>query len=266
LVLIAIALEVALHFSNKNSGFAIPNHISPYGNTLHYLITVPLSLLAMIIVSTWAQTDVEMKRLQPYVDLVHGDSPPERSIFLDYTRQSKFMSLARAWSNGHTLIVITSLVVLMCIALQPLAGALLEVRDTPWDPQDNFVVNNLAAIGLNQNPDFTDLAGFLTAAAYASSAILYNLTDPPFTHQAWTLGKFDMPSYLGRNGSFSVNTSAILSDPGCVAAQPITFVTLPGNAGWNATVTSEDCYVTWSIDMNTTETFGNFNLSLIFVC
>ena len=25
---------------------------------------------------------------------------------------------------------------LMCIALQPLAGALLDVRDTYWDPQD----------------------------------------------------------------------------------------------------------------------------------
>ena len=32
---------------------------------------------------------------------------------------------------------------------------------------------------------------------------------------------FQMPTQLGRNGSFSVNTVGILSEPGCVAAQPV---------------------------------------------
>jgi len=69
--------------------------------------------------------------------------------------------------------------------------------------------------------------------------MLYNLTDPPFTHKSWTLGQFEvhfgiccllvkltvllvqLPSQLGQNGSFSVTTAAIFSDPGCVAAPPV---------------------------------------------
>ena len=40
----------------------------------------------MIIVALWVWTDIEIKKMQPYIDLVHGDSPPQRSLLLDYTR------------------------------------------------------------------------------------------------------------------------------------------------------------------------------------
>lgn len=59
------------------------------------------------VVAMWAWTDIEIKKIQvclatifkyffhaptdlpfkPYVDLVHGNSPPHRSLLLDYTRQ-----------------------------------------------------------------------------------------------------------------------------------------------------------------------------------
>jgi hypothetical protein len=88
---------------------------------------------------------------------------------------SKSVAWVRAWKNGHALIAITSALVLMCVALQPLAGALLDVRDTYWEPQDGtftmvyasshslmnpgsvFIVNNTAQVGLNQGSEFTDL-------------------------------------------------------------------------------------------------------------
>jgi hypothetical protein len=40
----------------------------------------------MIIVALWAWIDIEIKKMQPYIDLVHGDSPPQKSLLLDYTR------------------------------------------------------------------------------------------------------------------------------------------------------------------------------------
>src|ERR1700735_3260421 len=40
----------------------------------------------MILVALWAWTDIEIKKMQPYIDLIHGDSPPQRSLLLDYTR------------------------------------------------------------------------------------------------------------------------------------------------------------------------------------
>jgi len=256
LVLTAIGLEIALHFSNLYSGFPINSRISATRGVFHYLITLPPSFVAMTIVAMWAMTDIEIKRLQPYVDLAHESSDPERSLLMDYTRKSKSVAWIYAWQNGHTLIAITSALVIMCIALQPLASALLDVRDTFWEPQDFFIVNNLAKVGLNKNAQFTDLTDFVTAAGYASSAILYNLTDPRFIFNGWTVGPFDMPSFIGRNGSFSVAVPAILSNPGCVAAQPIRLVTLPGEAGWNATVINEDCSVSWSINRNATNAFG----------
>jgi hypothetical protein len=36
------------------------------------------------------------------------------------------------------------------------------------------------------------LVDFVTAAGYASSAVLYNLTDPRFIHKGWTVGSFDV--------------------------------------------------------------------------
>lgn len=71
-------------------------------------------------------------------------------------------------------------------------------------------MSNLAAISLNQGPDFTDLTGtlychkslsssqlidrtvFLSAAGFASSAVLYNLADPSFLHDVYTVAPFDV--------------------------------------------------------------------------
>ena len=41
----------------------------------------------MMIVAMVARTDIEIKKMQPYIDLVEGDSPPQMSLLLDYTRK-----------------------------------------------------------------------------------------------------------------------------------------------------------------------------------
>ena len=40
----------------------------------------------MMLAGMWAWTDIEIRRLQPYVDLSRGNAPPQRSLLLDYTR------------------------------------------------------------------------------------------------------------------------------------------------------------------------------------
>jgi hypothetical protein len=174
----------------------------------------------MTIVAMWAMTDIEIKRLQvcdrsPYqkspclnrfsptlTSLTRGPIlngvcswiTPARGKFSPfvvvhhYLTQpgSKSVAWVYAWQNGHTLIAITSVLVVMCIALQPLAAALLDVRDTFWDPQDctftmiytsshsltnpgsAFIVNNLAKVGLNKNEQFSDLTGWPTSSLICS--------------------------------------------------------------------------------------------------
>lgn len=85
---------------------------------------------------------------QPYVDLVHGDSPPHKSLLLDYTRtkyvnacpllgvsnrksrSSNFVVWTRAAVNRHYLVALASLMVLLALTFQPLSAALLAVRNT----------------------------------------------------------------------------------------------------------------------------------------
>ena len=69
-------------------------------------------------------------------------------------------------------------------------------------------VTNLGLLGLNQDANFQDLTckpfflsigqtfilisypAFLSAAGYASSSVLYNLGDPPFLHDVYTVAPF----------------------------------------------------------------------------
>jgi len=75
-------------------------------------------------------------------------------------------------------------------------------------------VANLGVIGLNQGSNFQDLTcglfrtlitalvfissyclAFLSASGFASSSVLYNLGDPPFLHDVYTVAPFQVSPY-----------------------------------------------------------------------
>lgn len=109
-----------------------------------------LSVLVQVLVALWAWIDIEIKKMQPYIDLVHGDSPPQRSLLLDYTRTkyvvsffisrpadhakftyfSNFVVWISAFWNQHYMVAIATLLVLLGLVFQPLAAAMFTVRDT----------------------------------------------------------------------------------------------------------------------------------------
>jgi hypothetical protein len=82
---------------------------------------------------------------------------------------------ARAATNRHYLVALASLMVVLTLSFQPLAAALLVVKDVWWQEPSAFLymkflklmcssqfkiavaMKNLAAIGLNQNLQFNDL-------------------------------------------------------------------------------------------------------------
>ncbi|KAF5346377.1 hypothetical protein D9756_011395 [Leucocoprinus leucothites] len=254
LVLGAIGLEIALHFSKKNQGWKSSGDIGSTENALHYVYTLPPVIVMAV----------------PYVDLVHGDSPPHRSLLLDYTRYNNFFVWSRAAANRHYLVALASLMVLLSMSFQPLAAALLAVRDT-WLAQPGksiqfhaiykFRANRLLgvnifnqrAIGLNQNNQFNDLTSFLTASGYAGASILYDLGDPPFIHQGYTVGLFDLPTFITSNGSVIANTTAVKSVPNCV---PVSVNMNQTTTGWDNSVSSGNCSITWSVDQNARTLFG----------
>ncbi|KAF9444645.1 hypothetical protein P691DRAFT_836023 [Macrolepiota fuliginosa MF-IS2] len=253
LALGAIGLEVALHFSKTNQGWPSSGDVGNTETALHYVYTLPPVIVAAVIVAMWAWTDIEIKKMQPYVDLVHGDSPPHRSLLLDYTRHNNFFVWTRAAANKHYLVALASLMALLALSFQPLAAALLVVRDT-WFPQPGVTVNNLAALGLNQDNQFNDLTSFLTASGYAGASVLYDLGDPPFIHQQYTIGGFDLPTFIATNGTVIANTTAVKTVPNC---QPISVNMQQTSTGWNNSVSfNNDCNISWAVDRNAQTLFG----------
>lgn len=256
LVLFLIAgaggLETALYFSKKNQGWPARDN-EAQSSVFHYIYIFPPVAIAAIVAAMWTWTDIEIKKMQPYVDLVHGDSPPHRSLLLDYTRTNNFVVWTRATANRHYLVALATLMVILTLSFQPLAAALLTVKDT-WYQAPDVVVKNMAALGLNQNTQFNDLSSFLAAAGYAGATIMYGLGRPAFSNGPYTIAPFELPTAIAQNGTVFANTTAIKTDPGCQAVSVQMTNVSPGR--WSNFVSYNDCSITWIVTNNSTVLFG----------
>jgi len=222
---------------------------------MHYVYTLPPVIVAAVIVALWAWTDIEIKKMQPYVDLVRGDASAEKSLLLDYTRTNNFVVWTAAARNRHWVVTGTSVMVLITLCFQPLASALLSVRNT-WIPLPEATSNTLSIVGLNQNPDFNDFTLFLTASGYASASVGYNLQRPPFVFSTYTVMPFALPTDLVTNGTVTVNATAIRSDTNCVST-PVNMTIRPDGSGWNNSLSHNGCSLEWVVDHSASNLFGS---------
>ncbi|KAF7352992.1 Non-specific serine/threonine protein kinase [Mycena venus] len=257
LFLLAIALELALHFTEKNNGWKTHGNVT--NGVMHYVYTLPPVIVAAVIVALWAWTDIEIKKMQPYVDLVRGDAPPEKSLLLDYTRINNFVVWTAAARNRHWVVTGASIMVLITLCFQPLASALLSVRNT-WIPLPDVTLNTLSTVSLNQSAEFQDLTIFLTASGYASASVGYNLQQLPFVWNQYTVTPFQIPTDLATNGTLLANTTAVKTDTNC-APVSVNMAILPDGSGWNNSLSfNNTCFLQWSVDRNTTNLFGTNTL------
>ncbi|ETW75879.1 hypothetical protein HETIRDRAFT_446730 [Heterobasidion irregulare TC 32-1] len=265
LICLAIALEVVHFYNHKHNGWATSGRFSSSDGIMHYVYTYPPAFLAMSLAGLWTWTDTEVKRLQasaplPYVDLIHGDSPADHSLLLDYTRTldsdgSNLIVWIKAILKKHYLVALTSLMTIMTLVFQPSATALLVLRDT-W-MHTNIAVTNLQEIGLNQNQQFQDLTTFLGASGFASSKILYGLGDAAFVRDGYTVGEFHLPLDIASEGTVFATTTAILSDTGCRRPdQSVQMSQHTDGNGWTNSVTFSGCAYSWTVDKSSQHLFG----------
>ncbi|KIJ47064.1 hypothetical protein M422DRAFT_29013 [Sphaerobolus stellatus SS14] len=120
---VAIGLQIALAASHRSNGWRVPNALSATTGFFHYVYTLPGVALAMIIIGIWAWTDMNIKRMQPYIDLAYGDAPASRSLLLDYSAFHPVVVTYKAYKQRHTLVALSSLMVLTGLTLQPLASS-----------------------------------------------------------------------------------------------------------------------------------------------
>ncbi|KAL0069050.1 hypothetical protein AAF712_003733 [Marasmius tenuissimus] len=281
LVLLAVALEVALHVSQKNSGFEAhgdADTLSRPSGVWHYIYTLPPVALAMFVVGMWAWTDIEIKKLQPYVDLVQGDSPPHRSLLLDYTRHHTLLVWWPALTNKHYTVFLASLLAILSLAFQPLAAALLNVRDIYWSlPVITTTPNTLLGLapGLSSPPasaildidsPISDMTAFLSASGFAAAfALNSDLPNPPFVttdptsadRDGWTVMDVAFPKSLPRNSTtVTMNVTALRTSPNCRKVQ--VSMTQLADSTWNNTIADEatNCGLTWNVTRTGPNLFG----------
>ncbi|KAJ7368063.1 hypothetical protein DFH08DRAFT_761565 [Mycena albidolilacea] len=252
LFLLAIALEIALHFTKKNNGWK--THGNTTNGVMHYVYTLPPVIVAAVIVALWAWTDIEIKKMQPYVDLVRGDAPPEKSLLLDYTRTNNFVVWTSAARNRHWVVTGASIMVLVTLCFQPLGSALLSVRNT-WIPLPDATLSSISTVSLNQDLEFQDLTIFLTAAGYASASVGYNLQQPPFIWESYTVMPFQIPTDLATNGTLITNATAIKSETNCVPGQ-VTMTNHTDGSGWTNSLSQNGCSFSWEVDHTAQTLFG----------
>ncbi|KAI0089530.1 hypothetical protein BDY19DRAFT_108972 [Irpex rosettiformis] len=249
-----IAFEIALHFSIKNHGWGTKGTFTSQGGFLHYVYTFPPVAISMIFAGLWAWMDIEIRRIQPYVDLAKGNAPPQRSLLLDYTRNHTFYVWTVAARNNHFLVTLASLLVIITFTFQPLSAALFNVQDVFWlEPRS--MSTSLASIGLNQDGNFQDLSSFLTAAGYASADVRYKIGDPPFVREEYTIAPFQLPPNVS-NGTVTANTTAVRSQPNCVGPDNAVQMDQLGNGSWSNTASFNGCSFNWRVNKTAVNLFG----------
>lgn len=94
------------------------------------------------------------------------------------------------------------------------------MRDT-WFSFPDTPVQSVRIVGLN--PDLTNLAPFVTAAGFAESKALYNVSMPAFVNSNFVVADFNLVPIRGefKNGTTIVNTTAIDTSANCVKADTV---------------------------------------------
>ncbi|KAF8521330.1 hypothetical protein JB92DRAFT_2785803 [Gautieria morchelliformis] len=253
MVLVAAGLQIALHFSIVQNGWKVPSEFAATTGIMHYVYTLPPVAVAMIIVALWAWTDVDIKRMQPYIDLAYGNAPASRTILLDYSNQHAALASVSAYRHSHYLVALSSFMVLAGLAIQPLAASLFTLKQIWWT-SPSLNVTGSQSLGLD--PNFGNLTAFSAAAGFVQASILYNATVPNFVHDIWAIADVQVPRNQVANGTMFANTTGVRSNSNCKAGESGSIVPFTNETGFTMSGTSNGCSVTIPTPSNSSLQYG----------
>ncbi|TDL20468.1 hypothetical protein BD410DRAFT_805027 [Rickenella mellea] len=216
------------------------------------LLVAPLGWL-------WIAIDWEVKCYHPYIAMAHGNARAEESVLLDYIGMNSIYAVWYSLKHRHKLVTLAGLTYLPTLLLQPLAGALFTIKQTPATIPVSAV--SIRTLGLDAS--YPSLNNFLAAAGYADSAVTNNLADPPFVRGQWAIADFQAPYGQYPTGNLTVNTTGIRTDVNCTL--PSAFQLIPTAEDFNISATSTSgCSVVAPIDQ--TSGIQQYNISLVPNC
>ncbi|KAG9312527.1 hypothetical protein JVU11DRAFT_6922 [Chiua virens] len=231
MIVFGIALQVALHISNTQNGFAVPVKNVFNIVSIQFLTSFFPSLFVVPLAFFWDVADQMLRCYQPYVTLVRGRSPAARSILIDYVTSSRFAVVYHSWMHKHYLIHVSTLMAFTLVLLRPLASSIFQVRQVPYTSDATALV--MRTIGLS--PTIDNLDAFFASAGFSLASVYDDLVDPPFVHGVWTTAPFQAPpgSYL--NGTLAINTTAIQTQVNCVSPSSLNVHSANGSYTASAT-------------------------------
>ncbi|KAH9852483.1 hypothetical protein C2E23DRAFT_183438 [Lenzites betulinus] len=262
-----VALVYALCVNDPKHGWNAPVIVGFAQATgiRHLVFTLPLLLYALLVAICLTWTDVEVRRLQPFVNLVSDDPkcmPAARTLLLDYTDDNVFFAWFKSLTASPTRDVFVTMATSLSIVaftLQPLAGALFTVHSVWSIEPEGITVTSLAKTGLNPPANFMDLTAFQAASSFASASTLYDIGPGPFVSDSYTVGEFELPNL--KNGTVYADRPAIFTQVDCVSPDHMTLTStqdIPGGTNSSFAAFFGQCNFTVSATSNasTPVTYG----------
>ncbi|KAL8280724.1 hypothetical protein RQP46_006728 [Phenoliferia psychrophenolica] len=216
MVLLAVGVEVIRAVSVHTHGFVNPLLNSENWNKAHYLYTTIIVAISLPVTALWGWYTFWVKASQPYLSLSQGGEPADTTLLLDYTSESDFFILWPAIKRKHHLTVLAILLSLLTLLISPFASALFAVKNISV-PSGNVTTTQQSTLGLSN--DYATFDPALKASGFALGRVAYNLDWPPFIDANGAVGRWNMSSGWGKNGTVFSDTVAIKMAPNCVYAQ-----------------------------------------------
>lgn len=234
MIVVGLVIEIARAISKHDDGFSIPqkNVFQTFAQPSFLTAFFP-TLFVFPLSYFWASADRVLRQYQPYITLSEGGATAEDSLLVDYVMSNVFITLYKTLKRREWLVHISIVTALATNLYQPLAGALLSVRQIPRTHPQN--VSMETTLGLA--PDVDTLNAFLAAAGFTEAAAFQGLPDPPFIHGGWSVAQYHPLSSGGLNASLALRTTGVLSSANCSVPPAITLDT---NDRSNYTITATD--------------------------
>ncbi|KIJ42853.1 hypothetical protein M422DRAFT_253950 [Sphaerobolus stellatus SS14] len=222
---LAIALQVGLHFSNLRTGWEITRNSSLVSSITHYATRLIPVIIAMFIIALWAGTDADIKRMQPFIELASGNAPASRTLFIDYVNSHYMKALFQSMRNKHYIVALSSAMLVLGFAVQPLAASIFSMKDTWWRlPEISIRTFNTPGLDLT----YTNLSVASASMGLVAATAVNDISTPVFVKGSWALEDIELPTALVANGSLFTNVTAIRSLPNCQQSNNINMTELEG--------------------------------------
>ncbi|GAA98809.1 uncharacterized protein L969DRAFT_104283 [Mixia osmundae IAM 14324] len=232
-LLLAACLLLMLKLNAVSSGWPALS-ASVKGVNSRFLYSVPPVLLSVPLVAMWAMIDYQVKKIQPFLDLAMCSATREQSFALNYLETSRFIVWIDTLRNRHFAATFSTLACLVALSFQPLASALLLVKDVS-------VTRGALAITVKQATSITqtsaDLLAYVAAAGYIESASSFAVSPPAFVLGEWALPTAQWPLIAAFNdsGAITYETTAIQSQANCSIADQVVLSASEGGSSLSAT-------------------------------